>query len=36
MFYQADILMIKAGLEQVQQEMSPLGFTFDNQVKPQQ
>ncbi len=30
--YQADILMIKSGLEQIQQEMSPLGFTFDNQI----
>lgn len=27
--YQADILMIKSGLEQVQREMAPLGFTFD-------
>jgi len=34
MFYQADILMIKAGLEQVQRDMSPLGFTFDNQAGP--
>ena len=32
MFYQADILMIIAGLKKVQQEMSALGFTFDNQV----
>lgn len=30
--YQADIVMIKAGLERVQQEMAPLGFTFDNRV----
>jgi hypothetical protein len=30
--YQADILMIKSGLEQIQREMSPLGFTFDNQI----
>lgn len=36
MFYQADILMIKAGLEQVQRDMSPLGFTFDNQVGPKE
>ena len=27
--YQADICMIKAGMEQVQQEMAPLGFTFE-------
>jgi 4-hydroxy-2-oxoheptanedioate aldolase len=27
--YQADILLIKAGLERIQREMSPLGFTFD-------
>jgi 4-hydroxy-2-oxoheptanedioate aldolase len=32
--YQADIVIIKAGLEQVQREMSPLGFTFDNRVGP--
>jgi 4-hydroxy-2-oxoheptanedioate aldolase len=31
--YQADIIMIKSGLEQVQREMSPLGFTFDNHVR---
>ena len=34
MFYQADILMIKFGLEQVQREMKPLGFQFDNQLQP--
>ncbi len=32
--YQADIVMIKNGLEQIQQEMAPLGFTFDNRVGP--
>ena len=31
-FYQADILMVKSGLEQVQREMGPLGFTFDNRL----
>jgi len=30
--YHADILMIKSGLEQIQQEMAPLGFTFDNRL----
>ncbi|NOX55608.1 MAG: aldolase [Planctomycetes bacterium] len=30
--YQADIVMIKNGLEQVQREMAPLGFTFDNRL----
>jgi 4-hydroxy-2-oxoheptanedioate aldolase len=30
--YQADIVMIKNGLEQVQREMAPLGFTFDSHV----
>jgi 4-hydroxy-2-oxoheptanedioate aldolase len=31
-FYQADIVMIKNGLEQIQREMTPLGFSFDNRV----
>jgi 2-keto-3-deoxy-L-rhamnonate aldolase RhmA len=30
--YQADIVMIKSGLEQIQREMAPLGFTFDRRV----
>lgn len=30
--YQADIVMIKAGLEQIQREMAPLGFTFGGGV----
>jgi 4-hydroxy-2-oxoheptanedioate aldolase len=34
-FYQADIVMIKAGLEQIQREMAPLGFAFDNRVGAQ-
>lgn len=34
-FHQADILLIKNGLEQVQREMSPLGFTFDNRLYTQ-
>jgi len=33
-FYQADIVMIKNGLEQIQRDMTPLGFTFDNRVNP--
>jgi 4-hydroxy-2-oxoheptanedioate aldolase len=28
--YGADILMVKQGLEQIQRECEPLGFTFDN------
>ncbi len=32
--YQADIVMIKNGFEQVQREMTPLGFTFDSHVGP--
>lgn len=32
-FYQADIVMIKNGLEQIQREMTPLGFSFDRQVQ---
>lgn len=32
--YQADIVMIKSGLEQVQREMGPLGFTFENRFGP--
>jgi 2-keto-3-deoxy-L-rhamnonate aldolase RhmA len=28
--YQADILMIKSGLERIQREMTPQGFTFAN------
>jgi 4-hydroxy-2-oxoheptanedioate aldolase len=31
-FYQADILIIKAGLEQIQREMAALGFGFDNRL----
>lgn len=31
-FYQADIVMIKTGLERIQQEMSDLGFTFENRL----
>ncbi|NLS94769.1 MAG: aldolase [Planctomycetaceae bacterium] len=30
--YQADIVMIKTGLEQIQREMAPLGFTFGGGV----
>ena len=33
-FYQADIVMIKNGLEQIQKDMTPLGFTFDDRVGP--
>jgi 4-hydroxy-2-oxoheptanedioate aldolase len=28
----ADILMIKQGLEQIQKEYAPLGFSFDNRI----
>ena len=31
-FHQADIVLIKNGLEEVQRQMSPLGFTFDNRL----
>lgn len=31
--YRNDILMIKEGLEQIQNECSPLGFTFDNLLR---
>ncbi len=34
-FYKADIVMLKVGLEQIQRDMSPLGFTFDNRIGPQ-
>ena len=34
-FYQADIVMVKTGLEQIQREMSPLGLTFDNRLGTQ-
>lgn len=30
--YGADILMVKEGLERIQRECMPLGFTFDNQL----
>ena len=30
--YNADIVMIKNALEQMQQDFSPLGFTFDNRL----
>ena len=30
--YNADIVMIKNGLEKMQRDLSPLGFTFDNQL----
>jgi hypothetical protein len=33
-FYQADIVLLKAGLEQVRRDMSPLGFAFDHHVSP--
>ena len=29
----ADLLMVKTGLEKLQDDFAPLGFTFDNQVK---
>jgi 4-hydroxy-2-oxoheptanedioate aldolase len=28
----ADIVMVKRGLEQIQQNYAPLGFTFDNRI----
>jgi hypothetical protein len=28
----ADIVMIKTALEQMQRDLSPLGFTFDNRL----
>jgi len=28
----ADIIMVKCGLEQIQQNYAPLGFTFDNRM----
>ncbi|MBN1909871.1 MAG: aldolase [Pirellulales bacterium] len=34
LFYNADILMVKQGLEQMQQDFAPLGFTFENRLKP--
>lgn len=30
----ADIIMVKNGLEQIQRNFAPLGFTFDNQLAP--
>jgi 4-hydroxy-2-oxoheptanedioate aldolase len=29
----ADLLMVKTGMERIQEDFAPLGFTFDNQVK---
>ncbi len=34
--HQADILMIKSGLEQLQRDFTPLGFTFDSQLDASQ
>jgi 4-hydroxy-2-oxoheptanedioate aldolase len=33
-FYGGDIVILKAGLEQIQRELGPLGFTFDNRLNP--
>lgn len=30
----ADILLVKSGLEQIQEQYSALGFTFDNRLRP--
>ncbi len=30
--YHADIVMVKCGLEQIQRDMGPLGFTFENRL----
>jgi 4-hydroxy-2-oxoheptanedioate aldolase len=32
--YNADILMVKSGLEKTRQDFTPLGFTFDDQLTP--
>jgi len=32
--YQGDFVIIKTGLERIQQEMGPLGFTFENRLGP--
>ncbi len=34
LFYGADILMVRKGLEEIQSKFAPLGFTFDNRVHP--
>jgi 4-hydroxy-2-oxoheptanedioate aldolase len=31
-FYMADIVMVKRGMEQIQSDMGPLGFTFNNRL----
>jgi hypothetical protein len=37
LFSNADIVMIKNGLQQMQAQFEPLGFTFDNRLpKPSQ
>jgi 2-keto-3-deoxy-L-rhamnonate aldolase RhmA len=33
LFHNADIVMVKNALEQMQQQFAPLGFRFDNRLK---
>jgi 4-hydroxy-2-oxoheptanedioate aldolase len=34
LFHNADIVMVKRGLETIQAQFAPLGFRFDNRLKP--